>query len=1296
MAKTISKDSTEQSQRERNYWLVRGEVADKTRHVMSVFVRIDYDRIASKVFPDDGVIVVDEKMRVLACASVYRARAVETGVVFYFVRSETPDSNSVLHGFDAPGPIQRMTRGQFEAQAGKSIDALRVIASDGERDENQRERAYIRKLLQEAVEDDLLGPANGVHETIIGMSVHDRYLVGKLAPGGRQEEDVAIEEDDDVELDETRLSNAEHAFVEDNSRGESNDEPDTSVADDMTDQKSISLTPHSVGMTFCVDASVEKIELKATWGRYERADTESEKRVWRRVPCGGTISLKLENQNYIVVDENNPEVVVKCLARHKDKGTIVTLFLINEQEKARQNIDARWVFQPEMRVCAKDGESIFLSRAEIFDPDNPDEEIQQLKLNYRKRMEFAVGHGISVHAEADAVNPQRAVMIQTRVIPFYEVKTTETPGTRAGDRNTMLRMVRENLFDMKELAELSVPERRHVLVKRLRDLTADYAAWIADNLAIAKADKANWKTLRIGVNACKIVLQRLNEGISVLEKDDIALKAFGFANRAMMLQREHSIYALKRRQGIEKQKNYESVSAHYDEPKNRTWRAFQLAFILLSIPALADPKHPSRTDINEAVADLLWFPTGGGKTEAYLGVAAFCMGIRRLQKDSCQYGDLNADCGLSVIMRYTLRLLTLQQFQRATALICAMEQIRLEEPAIWGTDRFRLGLWVGAKVTPNKGKDSKKEIEQQHEQNKPKRQLTFCPWCGEPMDANSQSYDIETHVRCNNIYCLFSKGKAGRELPVVTVDEEIYQNPPSMLISTVDKFAMMAWNGMIATLFGRATRKCREHGLTCPDGECMKHRTKVETVHAIRPPDLIIQDEFHLISGPLGTMVGLYETAIDELCSWECNGKKVYPKVIASTATVRRAEIQIRNVFNRNLCIFPPSGLDTEDNYFSVQRDPKEIPGRMYMGICAPGSSRPAAMIRINVALLTAAMSLYHHFGKSADPYMTLVGYFNALRELGGMRRLAEDDICTRAKKVDNGDIARPGLKRRYLYNSNIHELTSRMSNDKIPEILDALDVEYVPYDPEKDKKVPTKRAIDIVLATNMLSVGVDVNRLGLMSVNGQPKNTAEYIQATSRVGRQFPGIVCTLLNWARPRDLSHYETFEHYHATFYKHVEALSVTPFATKALDRGLTGVLVSLMRLKYDRFNANHSAQALTSCNDSDAQAAKQSIVDRAVHVVDMFMQSSVETATQVRLEKWAKKSNTPGIVLTFKKEKQPTNVALIESPGKDAWTNRTVATSMREVEPEVAVFLNLTLAENDNIPEWKSNMHKDTEA
>lgn len=1297
MAKKIIKDSTEQSQRERNYWVVRGEVADKTRHVMSVRVGIDYDLIVGKVFPDDGVVAVDEEMHVLACASVYRARAMENGVVFYFVRSETPVSSPVLHGFDAIGAIQRMTRVQFEAQAGKSIEALRVIASDGERDENQRERAYIRKLLQEAVEDDLLGPANGAHEMIIGMSVHDRYLVGKLAPGGRQEEDVAIEQDNDIELDETRLSHAEHAFVEDKSRGESNDETDTSVADDMTDQKSISLTPHSVGMTFCVDASVEEIELEASWGRYERESREDEKRVWRRVPCGGTVSLKLDNQNNIIVDENNSKVVIKCLARHKETGTIVTLFLINEQEKARQNIDAQWVFQPQMRVCAKDGKSIFISRAEIFDPENPDNEVQQLNLNYQKRMEFAVGHGISVHAEADSQNPQRAVMIQTRVIPFYEVKTTETPGARPGDRDAMQRMVRESLFDMKELAELSVPEKRHVLVKCLRGLTADYAAWIADNLAIAKADKAHWKTLRLGINDCKNVLKRLNEGISVLEKDDIALKAFGFANRAMMLQREHSIYALKRRQGIEKQKNYETVFSDYDKPRNRTWRAFQLAFILLSIPALADPTHPSRTNINEAVADLLWFPTGGGKTEAYLGVAAFCMGIRRLQKDSSLYGDLNADCGLSVVMRYTLRLLTLQQFQRATALICAMEQIRLEEPTTWGSERFRLGLWVGSKVTPNTSKQSKKEIEQQHEQNKPKRQLTFCPWCGEPMDANSQSYDKETHVRCNNIHCLFSKGKAGRELPVVTVDEEIYQSPPSMLISTVDKFAMMAWNGMIATLFGRATRKCREHGLTCPDGECMeKHSTKVETVHAIRPPDLIIQDEFHLISGPLGTMVGLYETAIDELCSWECNGKKVYPKVIASTATVRRARTQIRNVFNRNICIFPPSGLDVEDNYFSVQRDNKEIPGRMYMGICAPGSSRPAAMIRINVALLTAAMSLQHHFGRSVDPYMTLVGYFNALRELGGMRRLAEDDICTRAKKVDNGDIIRPGLKRRYLYNSNIHELTSRMSNDRIPEILDALDVEYVPYDPEKDKTAPAKRAIDILLATNMLSVGVDVNRLGIMSVNGQPKSTAEYIQATSRVGRQYPGIVCTLLNWARPRDLSHYETFEHYHATFYKHVEALSVTPFATKALDRGLTGVLVSLMRLKYDRFNANHSAKALTSCNDPDARSVKQSIVDRAVHVVDMSMQSRVETATQVRLEKWAKKANTQGIDLTFKRVNQPTNVALIESPGKNVWTNWTVASSMREVEPEIAVFLNLTLAENDNIPEWKLNIHKDTEA
>ena len=294
-------------------------------------------------------------------------------------------------------------------------------------------------------------------------------------------------------------------------------------------------------------------------------------------------------------------------------------------------------------------------------------------------------------------------------------------------------------------------------------------------------------------------------------------------------------------------------------------------------------------------------------------------------------------------------------------------------------------------------------------------------------------------------------------------------------------------------------------------------------------------------------MVGLYESAIDELCSWKIDGINIKPKIIASTATVRKAEPQINNVFSRNVSIFPPHGLDIEDNYFSVQRPLESQYGRRYFGVCSPGSSRPAVLIRVYTAFLTASQQLFDHFGEPADPYMTIVGYFNSLRELGGMKRLAEDDVRTRSFKVNMSMVDRPGLDQRKV--NNIRELTSRVSSQDIPKYLDELEVKFKSEFDTALGKYVTKwedretRAIDLVLATNMLSVGVDINRLGLMAVNGQPKGTAEYIQATSRVGRSFPGLVCTVLTWSRPRDLSHYETYEHYHATFYKHVEAQSVT---------------------------------------------------------------------------------------------------------------------------------------------------------
>lgn len=376
----------------------------------------------------------------------------------------------------------------------------------------------------------------------------------------------------------------------------------------------------------------------------------------------------------------------------------------------------------------------------------------------------------------------------------------------------------------------------------------------------------------------------------------------------------------------------------------------------------------------------------------------------------------------------------------------------------------------------------------------------------------------------------------------------------------IDKFAQLPWRGPVQTLFGRVTGRCERHGFRSPDLEDADSHpkrgsfpaAKTVIVGPLRPPDLIIQDELHLIAGPLGTMVGLYETVIDELCAWSIDGADVRPKVVASTATVRRAPHQVHALFWRRLETFPPPVIDARDSFFAIQRAPNEkAPARRYVGICANGREFKNTLIRVYVAAMAAAQELFQKYGDAADPWMTLVGYFNSLKDLGGMRRNVDDDVSSRLGRID-----RRGLSRRQ--RPIVEELTSRRGSADIPRVLELLNASFR-KGRSKDDPVP----IDVLLATNMISVGIDVPRIGLMVVAGQPKATAEYIQATSRIGRdpRGPGLVLTIYGWARPRDLSHYERFEHYHATFYRFVEALSVTPFAPRARDRGLTALLVSL---------------------------------------------------------------------------------------------------------------------------------------
>ena len=1181
---------------------------------------------------------------------------------------------------------------------------------------------------------DLLGPAGGETEEISERNVVDRYCVGVL--GAAKQLQPAPSTPPAGETARNGSSRVQEGFDEDyddpigttSLNDELADGGKDSSDDGLTDQDVPTARTHlpsSFGMTFCVDGDARTIRAGAFWGQYGKIRKEGQTdprtgkpvSIWKRQGRGGWIDVPLHPGEIAlrVPDAECPDVFIKGQVRQRAGHFIVTLFLVNGQTEARPHRDRFCLFQPELRVTGSpEGTPVFKKKssrvAASKDPVIHLEE-ERMAMLYRGQVEFAVGHGVSVHAEADAHDHERAVLIRTCVVPRHEVPRTTPPSAADAPLNAAFGQLAGLELDMKALAEITRPEE---LGRKLAPLTDAYRAWIAAEAA-KLADPAERLAgyLVAGPAAiahCRATLGRIEEGLALLASDAQAAEAFRFMNRAMWLQRTHSLYAERVRRG-----ERPDFDRDIDEPKNRTWFPFQLAFILLNLPGITRLDHAERGESQDATADLLFFPTGGGKTEAYLGLSAYTMGLRRLQGPVAGRSGEN---GVAVLMRYTLRLLTIQQFQRATALVCACESIRrqaLEKgDTRWGHTPFRIGLWVGRRTTPNTT-DASAEAIIQLRGNQPGQgfvggtgspyQLTACPWCG---SANEAGRHLEartfkqgagrTLAFCGDQtgQCLFSRRQAPDEgLPVVVVDEEIYRRLPTLLIATVDKFAQMPWKGEAQMLFGQVNGFCQRHGFRSPDlNDSDSHpktpgglpAAKTVDQNPLRPPDLIIQDELHLISGPLGTLVGLYETAVDELCAWEVNGRRVRPKLVASTATIRNAESQVHSLFLRRLNLFPPPGLDVGDNFFSLQRAPSEAhPGRLYLGICAPGRRLKAALIRVYVALLCASQALYEEQGRAADPWMTLVGYFNSMRELGGMRRLVDDDVFTRCKKMD-----RRGLAKRFFSTNYLEELTSRMRSEEIPQTLDRLETVFDPdtdarrkeLSKSKEWKNAPKKPIDVLLATNMISVGVDVKRLGLMVVAGQPKATAEYIQATSRVGRNKPGLVVTVFNWARPRDLSHYESFEHYHATFYKQVEALSVTPFSPGALRRGLAGLLVSLVRLGGVEFNPNGSAGKI-QMTDPRVQAAIELIARRAELIGDGVVTGNEVRATlKAKLDLWkAEAQNVAGgRTLSYTEPRasqglsRGTTVPLLQRPGLQRWEEFTCLNSLRDVEPTVKLVLN----------------------
>ncbi|MCK5027818.1 MAG: helicase, partial [Candidatus Pacebacteria bacterium] len=503
-------------------------------------------------------------------------------------------------------------------------------------------------------------------------------------------------------------------------------------------------------------------------------------------------------------------------------------------------------------------------------------------------------------------------------------------------------------------------------------------------------------------------------------------------------------------------------------------------------------------------------------------------------------------------------------------------------------------------------------------------------------------------------------------------------------IATVDKFAAMPWVGQVGSLFGKVTSSDPTGFYGPSDG-----KNASPLVNGLRPPDLIIQDELHLISGPMGTMVGLYETAINELCSTEIDGKKVLPKIIASTATIRRADKQIKALFGRDrVDIFPPPGPDIRDSFFAITKNSKEVNARSYIGIAAQGRSTKMLFLKSTVALMSAAQKLYKENGAKknkenpVDPYMTLLGYFNSLRELGGSRRIIEDEVKTRLSGYWNRK--RISIDQDIFENRNIRlhpdymELTSRVSTNDVAATKRRLSQPY-----------HSDESLDVVLATNMISVGLDITRLGLMVVMGQPKTSAEYIQSTSRVGRDpsRPGLVVTLYNIHRHRDRSIYERFCSYHQSFYREVEATSVTPFSPRALDRGLAGTVLALTRHIDPNFNPPTGANKILDCRP-DIEKVIEILATRAKsHDKDMGMEEADKIRQHVRdrvvdlLDEWAyiahdcKSNNT---TLQYQKEEGGAKKRLLydfldpemdDNPDYKFKANR----SMRDVEPSVNLFM-----------------------
>lgn len=1047
--------------------------------------------------------------------------------------------------------------------------------------------AEVRQKIIDAIRTDLIGPLSP--EEVLDENPRFAYLVGMLEP--QRDENAPDENEQEIDTD------IDYGKDEDFTAGEDDDNEPVSTTKFQL--------PSSLGISFYVESSLDRICLDVSWGDYVSSiekvigkdEKEHNRTVYRRVPESETVRVKFSDfrrtKDYQLAQDSNIHVHVSRIPL-KDGYSLVTVYVVNKRSNPSSDIEGL-MFQVGIKAHAEDGSAVFIAEHICRHVLATDE------FYFEQRPIMGRGRGCA--AVWGKTGNGRTDYVESAFIPEYEY-----PGVSAA-----LKGFSPTYFSTWQMAAKG---RKSETILKLNTLADSYEKWIDDTLAGSFRMNDPRFAESIGntvIGHCRDALRRIREGIQLIETDDIAFEAFSFMNSVIFMQNSIKNYSKKHGKGIEC--NFKDF-VNPKNPKNEfAWRPFQIAFILMNLKGIVHPEDPERD-----VVDLLYFPTGGGKTEAYLGLMAFTIANRRLRaSESDKY---NRDGGVTIILRYTLRLLTTQQRDRITKMVIAAENVRRDPRNYprYGTEPISIGFWVGGSVTPNRFDDLKENPERPYQAGNQKnllyKQLLTCPFCGKPLTKEEFYIDSDrksVEIYCSDEHCMFYKyAKTGERIPipVYLVDEEIYAKCPTIILSTVDKFARLPWDVSTNALFGRIDRKCSRDGYVAIGAkQHPKHRrasglpaAEITQVKPFLPPELIIQDELHLITGPLGTVYGAYETIIEDMCTHD----GIKPKYVVSTATIKNADNQAKCLYARKTTKqFPPNGFEIGDSFFIREIPVEEDPFRKYVGICAPGQSVKTALLRTYAIILQAVYtySLQDEYKDVIDPYYTLIGYFNSIRELGGAVRLLQDDIPDRIKRIRK----RYHLEKRRYLNKN-DEITSRMSSWKIPEKLTQLELPYT-----------AKNHMDTAVATNMIAVGMDVDRLGLMVVSGQPKQNSEYIQATSRIGRAHPGLVVTLYNAYRPRDLSHYENFTGYHAQLYRFVEGTTATPFSARARDRVLHALVISAIRLLYPEMADNKDAVAINSLSQNQIDAVKEMILER-VKIVKPSARADASEEIDKFIDEW----------------------------------------------------------------------------